>query len=473
MALSPWTGRETLDTMDWMDIANRLRAAVALGMAMGGVGCGPVVGTEGGETGDGSSSGTTSDTTTTATVSSATTTASTTSGDPTFPNTGGEDEGPRFDLGDQFFDIGEIPDVGEFDISCDPVDGAPDCAAELAPYEILHPICIDRVADAACDTQTEDDYLDAAWDCLVCSGSPERVACEPFSLDETTCCSWVVITPGQSCPGRPFLVRGDARVPGVVRRNDWSRPCSPNLVGLSASTRSILSEAWAAEGCHEAASVASFSRFVLQLISVGAPSSLIAGAQAAMADEVEHARAFFGLARAYGGVELGPDALAVDGALENAADPVASAVSLATEGCIAETVSAMQLGLAASRATDPAVAAILSEIAEQELRHAELAWSALAWMLQRGDASLRAAVAAAFTQAQDAVPRAVSISDDLDPSLLRACGRLTAQQRLDVAQRALENCVAPAAATLLEPWTVTAEHNPQLSSRGRVVPGRA
>jgi len=455
--------------MEWMEVSGRIRAAIALGFAMGGAGCGPVVSTEGSETSGSTGSGATSNDATTASSVSATTSATSTSGDPTFPKTGGLGEGPRFDIGGGLADIGPLPDVGEFTHDCEPVKEAPECVTELGPYEVLHPVCIEGVADAVCDTQTEDDYIDAAWDCLQCSGFPERLACEPFSLGDTTCCSWVVMSPGQSCPGRPFLVDGHARVPGVARRNDWSRPCSPNVAGLSTSIRSVLSAAWAAEGCHEAASVASFSRFVLQLMSLGAPSSLIAGAQAAMADEVEHARTFFGLACAYGGAELGPDTLAVEGALSSASDPVVSAVSLATEGCIAETISAMQLEFAASRATDPAVATLLSEVAEQELRHAELAWSALAWMLRRGDASLRAAVAQAFVQAQDAVPRAVSISDALDPGVLRAGGRLTADERLDVAQRALEHCVAPAAAALLQPWTVTAE----FSSPGRAVPGLA
>ncbi|MGH1342354.1 MAG: hypothetical protein ACRBN8_12420 [Nannocystales bacterium] len=459
--------------MDWVEISGRLRAAVALGLAMGGGGCGPVVDTEGSETTGTTSAGATSSDATTAPSTSPVTTAISTSGDPTMPNTGGLGEGPRFDIGDAFVDIGAIPDVGEFETDCEPVEGAPDCEAELGPYEVLIPICVDGVADAACDTQTEDDYLDAAWDCLVCDGFAERTACEPFLLGETTCCAWVVVQPGQSCPGRPFLVRGAARLPEVVRRDDWWRSCSPNVAGLSASTRAVLCEAWAAEGCHEAASIASFSRFVLQLMSVGAPSSLIAGAQAAMSEEVEHARAFFGLARAYGGVNLGPSALPIEGALDDASDPIASAVSLATEGCIAETISAMQLDIAASHATDASVAAVLSEIAEQELRHAELAWSALAWMLRRGDDSLRAAVAKAFAHAQDAVPRAVSISDSLEPAVLRVVGRLTAEQRLEVAQRALEYCVAPAAAALLQPWTSTARQPAELSVRGPVVPARA
>lgn len=448
--------RETLEGMQWVEVSGRLRAAVALGLTMGGGGCGPVVDTDIGETDGTSGPGSTSAGTTSTTVTSATITPTSTSGDPTSPSTTGQGDGPRFDVGSTFYDVEYSYDFGGPSIDCEPVPRAPACAAEVSGGEFLHPICVETVGDATCDIVPEQNFFDATYLCTNCNGNPERLACERFTLDEATCCSWVVIRPGLSCPGRPFLVEGHARVPAVIERDDWFRPCSPNVDGLSSATRAVLSQAWAAEGCHEAASVASFSRFVLQLMSLGAPSSLIAKAQGAIADEVEHARAFFGLAAAYGGVSVGPAELSIDGALEHASDPVASAVSLATEGCIAETVSAMQLEVAASRATDPEVAALLSAIAEQELRHAELAWSALAWMLQRGDDSLRAAVADAFSRAEDAVPRAVSISDELDPKILSAGGRLTAAQRLDVAQRALASCVAPAAATLFQPWTMTA-----------------
>ena len=451
--------RETLDGVEWVEVGGRLRAAVALGLAMGGGGCEPVVETEVGETDGTSGSSSTSSGTSSGSVTSTTTTtvtATSTSGNPTSPGTTGQSDGPRFDLGDGLFDLNPAFDLGGPAHDCEPVPRAPACEAEISGGEFLHPICVETIGDTTCDMLLDEDFFNETLGCTNCNGNPERLACERFTLDDATCCSWVVIRPGQSCPGRPFLVEGHARIPAVVRRDDWSRPCSPNVQGLSSATRAILSQAWAAEGCHEAASVASFSRFVLQLMSLGAPSSIIAKAQGAMADEVEHARAFFGLARAYGGVSVGPGPLSIDGALQHASDPVTSAVSLATEGCIAETVSAMQLELAASRATDPEVAGLLSAIAEQELRHAELAWSALAWMLQRGDDSLRAAVADAFSRAQDAVPRAVSISDELDPKLLNAGGRLTAAQRLDVAQRALASCVAPAAATLLQPWTMTA-----------------
>ncbi len=446
--------------MEWVGFEGRLRAAVALGLAMG-TGCGPAVPTDDGRTsgssGDSAGTGTTGagttadPSTTNVSASSATSpSTTTTSGSTGFSST---EDTPKFD-------IGAVPptlDVGAVRIACLPEGNPPPaCDTPLGAGEVLRPYCAPVDDAQACEAFSDDEFSIYVRNCLECFGFAERIVCERFALGDEPCCSWVVVSPGQSCPGRPFLVDGSARVPEAVHRSDWSRATTPKTDGLSGPTRERLAQAWAAEGCHEAASVASFSRFMLQLVALGAPAEFLSQAQAAIADEVEHARAFFGLAQAYGGVAVGPSEFPVDRALDGLDDPTSIAVSLATEGCIAETVSAMQLSLAAARASDPELRRILSEVAEQELQHAELAWSALAWMLQRGDAQLRARVAEVFVHAQDAVPRAVSVSDGLDPGTLRAVGRLTAGERLEVAQRALERCVAPAAAELLRPWTTGA-----------------
>ena len=311
---------------------------------------------------------------------------------------------------------------------------------------------------ATCSNATEEDFVDAAWTCLAdsCSGFPQYTICEPFAAGDDPCCSWVVFEPGQSCPGRPFLVGDEARVPEPIERGDWAtRP-----TGLGAYTsheRDVLGRAWARDGCHEAASVASFSRFVLQLLALGAPASLVGRAQRAIADELEHASAFFGFASTLRGRPVGPGPLAVEGAMDGQTDPVEIAVALAKEGCIAETISAMQLAAAAERAEDPMVRATLRSIADQELEHAELAWTALAWMLIRAEDPVREAVAAAFAEAATAVPRATSDADGLCARTLRRAGRLSARERLGVAEGALADIIAPAAAQLMTPWTVTAQ----------------
>jgi hypothetical protein len=66
----------------------------------------------------------------------------------------------------------------------------------------------------------------------------------------------------------------------------------------------------------EHASVAAFARFVLELLSAGAPLELVEGAGDAMRDELRHTQICFGLASAYAGAPIGPGPLDTTGALE-------------------------------------------------------------------------------------------------------------------------------------------------------------
>ncbi len=332
----------------------------------------------------------------------------------------------------------------------------PACAIGLEPNQQLGVRCIPQEGQASCDTMSVRTGFNDAQGCLECEGFVESVPCGPVASGLDSCCFWVVYTQGQSCPGRPFTVDGESRLPRVAPRDDWAEHMEIDIEQLDPFTREVLSRGWAADGCFEHASVASFSRFVMELLAIGAPASLVADAQRALGQEVDHARAMFGLASAYGGTRIGPTDLDIRGALSSSHDPVDVAVALAREGCIAETISSLQLQVAAARAHDPVVRARLESIAEEELQHAALAWRALAWMMGRGDARLRERVASTFADAPRFVPCASDASDALSPEVLRAHGRLGAQERLALAQRALTRLVAPAAADLLAPWTVVA-----------------
>lgn len=446
------SGRHAV-SMDGRRVEQRLRQAAALGLAWG-LGCGPAVDDTPPDSGSSSSSTTGTTTTATADGSGPVSTSGPMKLDLGPAPTGGDD-GPRFDLGVQ-------PDIPAEGTVCVPPPGTPDCDEPLESGkegdEVFMAICPTVAEGFECDELQPEFFLAAAEDCLGCDRELRRIACEPFAYtDGSRCCSWVVAGPVDCpAPGRPFLVEGQARVPAVVQRADWARRCEPRLEGLDAPTRAALAQAWAHDACYEAASVASFSRFVMQLLSLGAPPQLVERAQAALADEVEHARALFGLASAYADQPLGPGGLPIEHALHEASDPLAAAVALTKEGCIGETISAMQVAVAAQRAEDPAVRSLLAKIAEEELRHAELAWSTLGWLLARSDTAVRSAVAEVFAHASQAVPHAENVADALDPATLRAAGRLTAQERLDVAQRALAGCIASSAATVLRPWTTNA-----------------
>jgi hypothetical protein len=76
--------------------------------------------------------------------------------------------------------------------------------------------------------------------------------------------------------GRPFLVRGTARTAGTTRRADWQATAvDPEVDSVGAQQREALGRAWTRMATMEHASIAAFARFALQLLSVGAPASLL------------------------------------------------------------------------------------------------------------------------------------------------------------------------------------------------------
>lgn len=150
----------------------------------------------------------------------------------------------------------------------------------------------------------------------------------------------------------------------------------------------------------EAASITAFRHLELDLLRWNAPSALVEQARAARRDEVVHARMMRDLARAHGskptrahGVPRGEREL-VDIAIENA-----------VEGCVNETYSALVATWASTHAVDPAVAATMATIAEDETRHASLAWSIHEWATTLLSSEERARVDAALADAAEALVR--------------------------------------------------------------------
>jgi len=82
----------------------------------------------------------------------------------------------------------------------------------------------------------------------------------------------------------------------------------------------------------------------------------------------------------------------VDRALSDGS-PLSILRTAVLEGCIGETVAAVEAAEALAHATDPAVVAALSRVAPDEKRHADLAWRFVRWMLEEGPRELRAPAA--------------------------------------------------------------------------------
>lgn len=261
--------------------------------------------------------------------------------------------------------------LSEYDGCC----GTSYQTACAAPDEACH---VDsECGEAPCDPDYPDDGL-VTYQCSVQS---------KFDVDAG---QWTCEPPGWcNCDcGRPFFVDGEARVAATIGRGDWCDQLRPDL-GMSGATRRLLAARWSEIAGFEHASVASFARFGLQLMQLGAPPQLLRDNQRALADELEHASLAFGLASAYAGVPVGPGALDVGAAVDRNIDVRGIVEGLIVEACVGETLAAIEAHEAALQATDPVVVAVLEQIAADEWRHAQLGWRSLGWILERADLELR------------------------------------------------------------------------------------
>ena len=253
----------------------------------------------------------------------------------------------------------------------------------------------------------------------------------------------------QNCAiGRPLLVDGAARTAPASARVDWIlAEITPDTASLDPAVRRALAEAWTEIAALEHASVASFARFTLQLMALGAPPELLFAAQRAAADEVEHARVGYALASRYADRPIGPAKLDLTGVpLETELRAVLA--SLIEEACVGETIGAAEALSLAGLVRDPALREVHARIAEDEQRHAELAWKTLRFLLTGADEDTRRFARATFDRAIEAA--------SADPSIRRAVvaedmGLLSSKQIGALRRQALRDVVRPCADALLQP----------------------
>jgi len=306
---------------------------------------------------------------------------------------------------------------------------------------------------APTEQQVSDSFL--ADGCLprsmACDGCCNPASSDGVPMADGSCC--YVFCPGPCC-GRPFEIGGELRIAGVSERNDWLGAVATRLAGqselaVSGALAQRIAREWLDDARMEHASIASFARFTLDLLGAGAPADLLEQAQRAALDEVTHAQACFALASRYAGTAFGPSALAT-GDCAPAASLVEAVVSAFKEGCIGETLAAAHAQAALAVARDPQVRSALARIAEDEARHAELAWRFVAWGVQRCAGDLRAQLQRELDRAlveQPAPPLEHEPPDVL--AALHAAGRLSAAERQDLARRTLREVVVACAEALL------------------------
>jgi hypothetical protein len=200
--------------------------------------------------------------------------------------------------------------------------------------------------------------------------------------DATVCCyHWF-----DYCSGRPLL-DGDKLLLAELRMgSSWS--CSPEQVAaaperpdhlIAAELRSRVGELWVEDARMEHASIVAFARTALELQALAAPADLLGEVAQAGIDEVEHARMCFGLAARFSGLAREPGGLIPPPVRE--ADIVRLALDTFVEGCVGETIATLIATRAQRSCADASVTQVLEQIADDESRHAALAWRTITWLL--------------------------------------------------------------------------------------------
>lgn len=214
---------------------------------------------------------------------------------------------------------------------------------------------------------------------------------------------------GMNSKGRILRLRGKAALPEVSVDDAWRDDARPAVDGVSDDERRVIAACWILSAQMEHASVAAFAQLSLHLAALGGPSDLVERTHRAALDEIRHARRCYALASAFAdaSVGAGPIAALAEPAADRAPiDLVRLAVGSLVDGALAEGIAADVARRAGAAARDPVVRQTFAMIASDEETHAELAWSVLAWCIDRGGAPVRAAVHA----------RALRLGDELAPS---------------------------------------------------------
>ncbi len=228
-------------------------------------------------------------------------------------------------------------------------------------------------------------------------------ALDRVSDDPATCGDWSLDNPLGACEfdevtrrrrslaclvgklgsGRPIRVDGGILVAPIL--GDVRRPAPRDRLARAAAR-------WCEAAQYEHASVTSFTRAAAELAELGAPAELVDRHHDAARDEARHATSALAIASVLGGAAL---RFGAQPPIDQAPRALrAVALEALIDGCWGEAAAAVIARVGASRA-EPAIADALETVADEETRHAELAWATVRWAIDRApglvDALLEAA----------------------------------------------------------------------------------
>ena len=255
--------------------------------------------------------------------------------------------------------------------------------------------------------------------------------------------------------GRPLTNGTSYQMAPLSSGDGWTNDdLTINCAYLSKEEIATVISHWENVTQLEHSSIASFSRFSLQMMAMGAPADILLAIQKATSDEIRHTQRAADILSGLIGSKVTLGAFPIKGlSIESSREALIS--NLIKEACFAETLGVAELTAALKWCDHPEISAHLSEVLEEETEHAHLAWKALKWLVESAPIQeqdqLNVLVQTTFAEVSQAFGLTYSeslISERSSSAMVQAninCfGVLTEHQTQQVRAEAFKSVIMPA-----------------------------
>ena len=204
--------------------------------------------------------------------------------------------------------------------------------------------------------------------------------------------SFLVLQISRISLGRPFVVNGKSRttfsqtcnkdVCSNRRHADSWKMGPPPSISENSSYNQEIGRRWLEQAEAEHASIAAFARNTLYLMHLGSTAGLLMTSQEAGMEKINHTKLSYGIATTFIGHDLAPGPLNVDGCLDEV-DLKIITRSVVLDGCIEDTILAIETAQRANSSEDLAIKSALNQMAWDNAKHAQYAWDTLEWIIEK------------------------------------------------------------------------------------------
>ena len=213
---------------------------------------------------------------------------------------------------------------------------------------------------------------------------------------------------------------------------------------MNEELKDFVGKGWLNNGLEEHASVASFCKFVIQMMSVGAPPTLLSRAIQAMDDEVNHAKICFAVAKRLNNVAASPGEFPTQGILDDNFNAKSILEDTIIEACINETLAHHYDEYAAANTEDEGIRKALMTIVTEERRHGELAWDFVTWLLKKNP-ELIGVAKACFEKSEN-----IDMQTEVLPEDAEKYGFVATAAKLEIRRRVFSTTIRPKMTALFE-----------------------